>query len=416
MSGFLVILILFLIAVAGGVVIYYQSKKAEKIFEKKIHELEEIISTLKIDLDKKTSVMGQMQQKNQFDTFAGQIVSKINQGIIVIDQNRVIRLVNNYAENYLDIVPAVGKNYQEAINVQIIGNRDYSSFEIALTGKTQELPDNIEIVSKRGKTPITGTITPIEFSNLKIIVFVFFDSTKSKSSIEEEKAFFSEAAHELRAPLTTMRLTLALLLDKFDTYNREKVMEYLKKANDETDRMAKLVNNFLNVSRIEQGRLAIDNKPFNIVSLTEDVIKEFLLQARERKLYLNHAEVQGVYRDVVGDPIRAREVLTNLISNSIKYTIQGGITVSHVVTDNSLITKISDTGVGIPKESQVLLFKRFSQVGMSRTQTTGKSTGLGLYISKEMAKLMHGDVILESSEPGNGSTFTFTLPLAPNNS
>jgi signal transduction histidine kinase len=92
----------------------------------------------------------------------------------------------------------------------------------------------------------------------------------------------------------------------------------------------------------------------------------------------------------------------------VKYTIQGGLTVTHASHENLLATKITDTGSGIPIEQQGLLFKRFMQVGEARQQSTAKSTGLGLYISKKFAQLMHGDVILERSEPGVGSTFTFS--------
>jgi signal transduction histidine kinase len=147
-----------------------------------------------------------------------------------------------------------------------------------------------------------------------------------------------------------------------------------------------------------------------MVTLTDEVIANLALLARERKLFVQH-ETDAEKRLVAGDRAKAAEVLTNLMSNSLKYTIQGGLTITHSSSNTTLTTTITDTGPGIPKELQSLLFKRFGQVGRAREQDPTKGSGLGLYISKRLAELMRGDVQLVKSEPGMGSTFAFILPL-----
>ncbi|MBI5127310.1 PAS domain-containing sensor histidine kinase [Candidatus Roizmanbacteria bacterium] len=407
-----ILLLLLILAVIGAFILYFQRLNSKNQSEKKVHELEALLGKVQTELDKDVQILGQSKEKNQYETYAGQIVSQMNEGVICIDQNRTIQLVNTYAEKFLEISPAINKLYQQALHFLINETRDYSLFEAALSGKNQTLPGNAEIVTQHRKIPVLGTITPLISDNIvKTTVFIFADNSQNVSKIQEEKAFFSAAAHELRTPLTGIRMSVSLLLQQFDTLGREKIIEYLKKTNDSIEYLVNLVNDFLNVSRIDQGRLAVNSKSLNMVTLTDEVVREISLLAKERKLYIRHESIEGEVRNVFADPIKSKEVLTNLISNSIKYTIQGGITITHQVTDTSLITRISDTGNGIPKESQNLLFKRFFQIGGARNQSSAKSTGLGLYISKKIAQLMHGEVALETSEPGKGSTFAFTLPL-----
>ena len=202
---------------------------------------------------------------------------------------------------------------------------------------------------------------------------------------------------------------LALKIER--SLPKEKIIEHLRRTDETTEKLVTLVNEFLNISRLDQGRLEIKTEKFDIVTLTDEVIKDLSLLAKERKLFIHHEPVDKEHRIVIGDPSKSKEVLINLISNAIKYTIQGGLTISHQATATALLTKVTDTGNGIPEEYQGILFKRFTQLDNARLQSTAKGSGLGLYISKKFALLMHGDVYLETSEPGKGSTFTFTLPV-----
>lgn len=414
MDIFLTILLILAIFIIIRMYFVNRSDRSKQIqFEKKAHDLETELKMVKLELDKKTKTIDELHTTSQFNIYSGNIISQMNQGVVYIDQDHVIRLTNQYAEQFFDSSP-IGKPYQQGLHVQLNGAVEYSLFEAAFAGKTQILPDNFEIVSQRGKTPISGSIVPIRTKDTSVtgaVIFVFADNSQNVSRINDERAFFSSAAHELRTPLTVIRMTVGFLLKQFDTFSREKIIEHLKRTDESAERLVKLVNDFLNVSRLQQGRIEANNKPFDMIKLTNEVISELAPLAKERKLFINHESSDAEYRIVVGDIAKAKEVLINLISNGIKYTIRGGLTVSHQANTTTLLTKITDTGNGIPQDYQSILFKRFSQVGSARLQSTEKSSGLGLYISKKLAKLMRGDVYLETSEPGKGSTFTFMLPL-----
>jgi signal transduction histidine kinase len=305
-----------------------------------------------------------------------------------------------------------GKQYQQVIHTQKPdGTADYSMFDTAFAGKSVHILDQTELVNQRGKVPIVGTVAPLELDVPGSIVFIFSDDTVAMERKKEDQAFFSAAAHELRTPLTVIRLTVSLLQSKFDTLGREKIMEYLRRTSETSESLVRLVNDFLNVSRIDQGRLQVSHEPFDVVTLTDEVIKELDLLVHERNLYIHHEPAATETRQVVGDRNKAKEVLINLISNSIKYTVQGGLTITHEANESMHAIKVTDTGGGIPLESQGLLFKRFLQIGSAKGLASTKSSGFGLYLSKKFALLMHGDIALEKSEPGKGSTFVFTLPL-----
>lgn len=381
----------------------------EKLKQQQISDLGSKLTAVQEEMTKSVTAT---HQRDELQVLAGHIISQLDQGVICIDRNRIVRLVNAYAERYLDVIPATGKTYQEVLRgLETGGKNDLSQVEAALAGKSQEIPDNVEIATARGKIPIRGTITPITTDDpTGMIVFSFADNSEYVARITEEKAFFSAASHELRTPLTVIRLATSLLLTKMDTMGREKIIEHLTQIDKTSEQLVVLVNDYLNISRIEQGRLQVETKPFDIVALTDEVILELSDLAKSLKLYINHEPFSVEHRTVVADRTKSKEVLTNIMSNGIKYTLQGGLTITHQESATVIATKITDTGRGIPQDYQRMLFKRFMQIDSARLQSSAKSIGLGLYISRKFAQLMRGDVVLESSEPGKGSTFTFTLP------
>lgn len=414
MLVFLVILLF--LATIGIVAIYFYGENKNSKLKQALTNLESNLKSSKAKLDEDAKIIKELTHnnlaENQLNNLSSPIIKEIPIGIICIDQTGMVALINKYAERFVEIFPAEGKSYQQTLHLMINGVIDFSYFDLAFTGKKQTLPENAELVTQTGKISIAGNIIPLSVNDsVNFVVFVFFDNSQNTSRIQQEKNFFSTVAHELRTPLSAIRLTMKLLLQQSDTLGKEKIMEYLKKTDNSAEYLTNLVNDFLNLSRIEQGKLTVEKKSFNLVTLTDEVIKELTPLVKQRGLFIEHEPIEESYFNVIGDPIKIKEILTNIIGNGIKYTIQGGITVSHHVTSTTLVTKIADTGSGIPSDSQQLLFKRFMQIGYAREQSTTKGSGLGLYISKKIAKLMNGDVALESSEPGKGSVFTLSLPL-----
>jgi signal transduction histidine kinase len=408
----ILLLIIVLSACSVAVVLYrifLRQRSQLNQYKQQLKELEIVLGKTQTDLARS---LKEAQGQGEFQELAGQIVSKLDHGVICIDKKGIVRLVNTYAEKFLDISPAVGKPYSEVLHkLKIDGRNDFLQFKEAMMGKRLTLPDTVEFTTKKGDIPISATLTPL-FSDGKnaIIAFIFADNSRNVARIMEEKAFFSAAAHELRTPLSVIRLAVYLLLTEFDKLGQEEIIDHLKKIEKTSERLTSLVNDFLNVSRIDLGRLEVDKTPFDIVSLTDEVIQELSDLAKKRKLYVHH-KVTGEHRMVMGDKKKSKEVLTNLVSNGIKYTLQGGLTITHKKDKGILMTKVTDTGSGITSASQRLLFRRFMQVGRGRLQSSEKSTGLGLYISKKFAQLMGGDVVLETSKPNKGSTFAFILPV-----
>jgi len=376
---------------------------------KQLLGLQNELQAVKNTLTREQQALYSAHEKAQLQPLTQLIVSQMEQGVICIDQKLVIRLINEYAGKLLEFSATTGVLYSQHIHIRNIGDKDDQAiFTDALNGIPYVLPEGATLVTSRGSFPISGKITRL---GTGMVALIFVDNTSQSSWIKEQQAFFSAAAHELRTPLTVIRLTVALLLEKYDTLSREKITEHLRRADETAGHLVKLVNDFLNISRIDQGRLEVKIESINIIRIVDEVIAELSLLAKEKKLYIQHEPISADLANVSGDSVRVKEILTNLISNCIKYTHQGGITISHEIQNSRLATNIADTGIGIPVESQGLLFKRFVQVGEARKQSVGKSTGLGLYIAKKIAQLMHGDIVLERSEPGIGSTFSLLLPL-----
>ena len=384
----------------------------QKKFDAQLSDKNKELEVLKADTVKKQGWIDSLNERAGRETFTQLIVSQMGQGVICIDQHHIVRFINTYASQLLDFSAAPGVSYEQILRIHNMGDMDLNIvLDTALKGTSYEFPQSAQLVSQRGTFPITGKVVRLASgSDGAVAALIFEDNTKQLSWVREQQAFFSAAAHELRTPLTVIRLTVALLLERFDSMNREKILEHLRRADETAGHLVKLVNDFLNISRIDQGRLEVKNESVNMVLITDEVISELALLAKERKLYIHHEPISADNSTVTGDPTRIKEILTNLVSNSLKYTIQGGVTIAHKLQGAQLSTLVTDTGAGIPLESQGLLFKRFVQIGEARKLSTAKSTGLGLYISKKIAQLMHGDIVLTRSEPGIGSTFSLVLP------
>ena len=220
--------------------------------------------------------------------------------------------------------------------------------------------------------------------------------------------FISMASHELNTPLAAIEGYLSMVLDEGLGKVDPKAKEYLNRAYDSSKRLAELILDLLNVSRIEQGRLKMKFTKTNFASLVESVIKELQLKADTKKLYLKLEASKTELPETFCDPDRIREVFVNLIGNSIKFTDKGGITVKLSKPDDHIRAEVVDTGRGIAEADQKLLFQKFSQVKREIDEHQG--TGLGLYISKNFVELHKGRIGV-TSEQGKGATFFFEIPI-----
>ncbi|MEW6607041.1 MAG: ATP-binding protein [bacterium] len=220
--------------------------------------------------------------------------------------------------------------------------------------------------------------------------------------------FVSTVSHELRTPLTTMKEFVSLILDEIPGKINKEQNEFLSIINENINRLSRLINNMLDLSRIESGRMELNRKKIDITTVAEQVIKFLHGQAREKDILIENllpADLSTVYADI--DKIS--QVLTNLVDNAIKFTQKGGkVTIEGKMVNNQVQISVIDTGIGIAKENIPQIFERFQRIELPVDKQT-RGSGLGLSISKAIIEMHHGKIWVES-EVGKGSNFTFSLP------
>ncbi len=233
---------------------------------------------------------------------------------------------------------------------------------------------------------------------------------KSLKKLQEQKdEFISMAAHELRAPMTAIKGYISMILQGDAGKISEKARGYLVDAGAISDRIIRLINNMLNVSRIEEGRAIYRVKRVSLSEVAKEAFNHSKLEAERKGLGFNFVVQPNIEDSVFVDPERIREVVDNLISNAIKYTNQGSVTIKIGKADKDKIRlEVIDTGPGVSEKEQKKLFRKFYRVKITVGKTIG--TGLGLYICKLLIERFNGVIGLES-ELGKGSNFWIELPL-----
>jgi signal transduction histidine kinase len=223
--------------------------------------------------------------------------------------------------------------------------------------------------------------------------------------------FVSIVSHQLRTPLSALKWSLDLLRSKRLGEINDKQKEYLDIINESGNKMIKLVNDLLNVTRIEQGRVVMQIKSFSAEDLIEEIVKELKDFAEATNVeikFKNNKKLPNVY----ADPDKFRMIIQNLIDNAIKYSKKGGGWVEISTEKNEKLIKIivKDNGLGIPELLQKEVFGKFFR-GDNLVKQKVEGTGLGLFIARGFVKMMHGEIDFDSKE-GKGSTFWFTIPIA----
>jgi len=219
--------------------------------------------------------------------------------------------------------------------------------------------------------------------------------------------FLATMSHELRTPLNAIiGFTDLLIEESFGDLNNEQ-LEYLNDIKESAEHQYDMVNKILNLTKIEAGQLKLDLKEFSLNSVLDQIKSTFKPQIRKKNLEF---KIVGLEDDmkIYADPIRFKEILLNLVSNAIKFTIQGYVTVSIKETHNEWVFKVRDSGIGIARDDYDLVFEEFKRIDSTYVRSTS-GTGLGLSLTKRLINL-HGGNISFISMLGVGTTFTFTIP------
>jgi signal transduction histidine kinase/BarA-like signal transduction histidine kinase len=260
---------------------------------------------------------------------------------------------------------------------------------------------------------------PVDPDILRSKVNVFIELYRQKQIIENKvleleaanrakSEFLANMSHEIRTPMNGV-IGMAELLKDTELTNSQR--EYLNMLKTSADNLMSIINDILDISKIESGKLVFEHVDFNLRSTIAEIIKIHNVKAQERGFDLIYNVSPDVPNIILGDPSRLRQVLINLIGNAIKFTENGEIVVSVEVESRSedkvfLHFTVSDTGIGIPEDKKKLIFDTFTQADSSTTREYG-GTGLGLSICSRLLQMMKGKIWVES-EVGQGSTFHFT--------
>lgn len=334
------------------------------------------------------------------------ILNSMADGVIALNKNGEVLFINPVVEEIFGIsqLSSHGKNI-----LGVVRNFDVERLLKRALKMGKPLTQEIKLINPEPRvfrlhaTPLKGQGT-----EQGGIVVLLRDITERKRLEEMRSEFVANVSHELRTPLTSLRGYLETLLDGA-VEDPAATRHFLEIMNKETERLTRLVDDLLDLSKIEERRVVHRWQPVALTELIGRVVTMFRPQAQEKSLELL-ADLPPDLPVVHGDPDMLTQVLINLVDNAVKYTPAGGkVTVRAGAVEGDVRVSVEDTGIGIPPESLPRIFERFYRVDKARSRELG-GIGVGLAIVKHIIRAHGGKTYVESAV-GKGSTFSFTLPV-----
>lgn len=363
------------------------------------------------DLARSVNYMARQLKNNLDDVVAEKnriqaILASMADGVIALDSWGRIILINPVVEGTFGISLANcrGKNI-----LRVIRNNELDSILNQALETEKTIQKQIRLVTPEPRY-FRVHVTPLKGAGGERggVVALLRDITERRKLEEMRSEFVANVSHELRTPLTSIRGFAETLLDGA-MEDPALARSFLEIINTETERLTRLIDELLNLSRIESQESVLKKEAVKIGPLVEKAVSVFLPRAAEKNLAIK-VDAPVEFPTVQADPDLLTQVLINLIDNAVSYTPAGGkILIRLSKVDGEMKVDLQDNGIGIPPESLPRLFERFYRVDKARSREQG-GTGLGLSIVKHIVEA-HGGAVQVSSKAGEGSTFSFTIPL-----
>jgi PAS domain S-box-containing protein len=350
------------------------------------------------------------QEKRRLDA----ILEYSADGVLILDSGQRIQVFNRALSRLTgwQAADALGRHHDEVIRwAHLETDRDLADAVAGGWPLPSARPLYVEgdLRRKNGGTVSVGIIYAPLFGQDRRLVNVIAnvrDITRFREADEIKSTFVSVISHELKTPVALIQGYAETLLRKdarWDPRTREESLEVIL---EEADRLHHLIDNLLDASRLEAGKLPLEREPLFVDTLAERVVERFRTQTDVHDI---EVEFPSDFPDIEGDPRRLEQVLNNLLSNAIKYSPEGGrIEITGRSTDEEVVVTVTDQGVGIPFEEQPHIFESFFRGSREYQQQTA-GAGLGLYLAKAIVEA-HGGQIWVESNPGEGASFSFALP------
>jgi two-component system phosphate regulon sensor histidine kinase PhoR len=365
---------------------------AQKIPGGKVEELDEALKLAEVKLRALAEDLGGERER------VAAILSAIGASILLLDNAGRVIMLNKSAEKMFKVSSeaATGRPF-----IALIRDHEMDAIVRRSLETTQKQTGVVQLAGSKRYLELTAM--PLSSGAMVQVQ----DITNIKRLEKVRQDFIANISHELRTPIASLKAMVETLQNGAVT-DKSVAEDFLQRMQVETDKLAQMVNELGELSRIESGDLSLKLEPVDLSESVRRVVERLRPQAERAQLSLNFA-LSANLPLVMGDENRIEQVLVNVVHNAIKFTPKNGrVTISSEVEGDSVLISISDNGIGIPADDLPRIFERFYKVDRARS---GGGTGLGLAIAKHIVQA-HGGSIWVKSEEGKGSTFTFSLPIA----
>src|SRR5258706_1512631 len=353
------------------------------------------------------------------------MIKSLEDGIFMVDTMQNLTIINSSAKRFLhidhiqspsffDVITQLSKTYDFAAKIKeaMEENKTIKEKEVVLEEYT------VQVII----TPVVGTVSALDSSPLKNhvigVTVLLHDITLEKSLARMKEDFTNSMVHELRSPLTAIKAAAELMV-KDENLNEDQ-KRLINIIDSQSKRMLTDITSLLDVATLESGHFTLFQSPTDMKKMIDETVSMFLPEAKKKNIELNSDLEENLPKGFV-DPVRTAQSLNNLLSNSMKFTNSDGKIDIHARllshdhlgqnANPGIMIAVSDNGIGIPPEKQKTLFSKFSQANTGPMTPGNEGTGLGLFFCKGIVEAQGGTILLDS-EPGKGTTITFTIPLA----